>query len=269
MHWVCLNSNTDSTYVTGVGSVGGYESTDAFLEAQAQWLDQHLTEVKARPTKPRWIIVYVHLSPFTVSRAKRLQCFVPIFEKHKIPLVICGHNHTTTRSKCLYTGYQKGMSYFDYQTTAGVVKTKDEVETAQALIDEALVNHAEDIANGTHYVMINATGYKLSGKEKIVTIHSDLQASNYTGGFQDAGGNTFAHDNGLAQPWWYKHCVHTTQPTYGMLNITYDRITVTIKVIKNVLVSDANKNIAVQDFGSQTIEQHDELIINYSDRSQS
>ena len=54
-----------------------------------------------------------------------------------------------------------------------------------------------------------------------------------------------------------------------MLNITYDKITVTIKVIKNVLVSDANKNVAIQPFGNQTIEQHDELIINYSDRSQS
>ena len=273
-HFVCLNSNTDSTYVDGVGSIGGYANTDAFLEAQAEWFDAHMTEVEGRVNKPRWTIVFMHLSPFTVSRAKRLQCFVPVFEKHKIPLVLCGHNHTNSRSKALYTGYQKGMDYFDYQTTAGVVKTKKQVEeagmmgTGTAREDEAKINHAEDLANGTHYMMINATGYKLSGKEKIVTIHNDLKAANYTGGFTDAGGNTFAHDNGVGQPWWYKECVHTTQPTYAMVNITYDTITVTAKVVKNVLVSDANKNVAIQPFGVQTIEEHDKLVINYSDRSQ-
>ena len=273
-HFVCLNSNTDSTYVDGVGSIGGYANTDAFLEAQAEWFDAHMTEVEGRANKPRWTIVFMHLSPFTVSRAKRLQCFVPVFEKHKIPLVLCGHNHTNSRSKALYTGYQKGMDYFDYQTTAGVVKTKKQVEetgmmgTGTAREDEAKINHAEDLANGTHYMMINATGYKLSGKEKIVTIHNDLKAANYTDGFTDAGGNTFAHDNGVGQPWWYKECVHTTQPTYAIVNITYDTITVTAKVVKNVLVSDANKNVAIQPFGVQTIEEHDKLVINYSDRSQ-
>ena len=274
-HWICLNSNTDSTYVDGQGSVGGYADTDAFLGAQAYWLDEHLAEVTARETKPRWIIVFMHLSPFTVSRAKRLQCFVPVFEKYKIPLVLCGHNHTNSRSKALYTGYKKGMDYFDYQTTEGIVKTRAEVEETgmysdgnTPLEDEAKVNHAEDLANGTHYMMINATGYKLSGKEKIVTIHNDLKAGTYDGGFTDAGGNTFAHDNGLGQPWWYKEAVKTTQPTYAMINITYDTITVTSKVIKNVLISDANKNVTVQPFGVQTIEQHDQLVINKSDRNE-
>ena len=51
-----------------------------------------------------------------------------------------------------------------------------------------------------------------------------------------------------------------------MVNITYDTITVTIKVIKNTLVSDVNKNVFVQPFGEQTIEQHDQLVINYSER---
>ena len=90
VHWVCLNSNTDSTYVDGVGNVGGYVDTNAFLEAQAQWLDQHLTQVNQRAVKPRWIIVYAHLSPFTVTRAARLQRWIAPIEKHKVDLFLCG-----------------------------------------------------------------------------------------------------------------------------------------------------------------------------------
>ena len=45
--FICLNSNTDLDYVTDMGSLtaGGqqYQSTDAFLLAQAQWLDNYLT----------------------------------------------------------------------------------------------------------------------------------------------------------------------------------------------------------------------------------
>ena len=277
-HWICLNSNTDSTYVDGQGSIGGYADTDKFLEAQADWLDQHMQQVNARATKPRWVIVFMHLSPFTVSRAKRLQCFVPVFEKYKIPLVLCGHNHTNSRSIPLYTGYKKGMDYFDYQTTAGVIKTRAEVEETgmysggnTPLQDEKLINHRPDIANGTHYVMINATGYKLSGKEKIVTVHNDLRQGIYNGTETDVNGDVIKHDNGVGQPWWYAPdgvVKHTTQPTYAMINITYDNITVTTKIIKGVLTTDANKNTFIQPYGEQTIEQHDQLVINKSDRSE-
>lgn len=36
-HFVCLNSNTDSSALTSSG--GTYESHDAFLQAEAEWLD--------------------------------------------------------------------------------------------------------------------------------------------------------------------------------------------------------------------------------------
>ena len=238
-----------------------------------------MQQVNARETKPRWVIVFMHLAPFTVSRANRLQCFVPVFEKYKIPLVLCGHNHTNSRSIPLYTGYKKGMEYFDYQTTAGVIKTRQQVEnekmlknsTTLPIDDEKLINHRPDIANGTHYVMINATGYKLSGKEKIVTVHNDLRQGIYTGNETDINGDVIKHDNGVGQPWWYAPdgvVKHTTQPTYAMINITYDNITITTKIIKGVLTSDANKNTFIQPFGGQTIEQHDQLVINKSDRSE-
>ena len=53
-----------------------------------------------------------------------------------------------------------------------------------------------------------------------------------------------------------------------MINITYDNITITTKIIKGVLTSDTNKNTFIQPFGEQTIEQHDQLVINKSDRNE-
>ena len=51
--FICLNSNTDYDYVTGFGTLGDYQSTDAFLLTQAQWLDDYLTN---RTTNPTWTV---------------------------------------------------------------------------------------------------------------------------------------------------------------------------------------------------------------------
>lgn len=254
VHFVCLNSNTDYTYVNGAGSVGGFADTNEFLQAQAEWLDQHLEEVNSRETKPKWTLIYMHLAPFTVSRAKRLQCFVPIFEKYKIPLVLCGHNHTYARTKALYTHYNGVDDYNDYQDTSGNVLGADVVLGKN--IDESNINKNEDLANGTHYIMLNATGYKLSGKEKLVSLPVGLKGVE-------------GHDNGTGQPWWYKQevCVTTTQPTYAMVDISPESIKVDVYTVQGVLTSDTNKNITVHDYGTQTRSLHDTLTINYSERS--
>ena len=75
-------------------------------------------DVAQRPTKPRWVIVYAHLGPFTVGRTVRLQRWVAYFEKWKIDMVLCGHNHAYSRSKALKTGYDYNQSapYNDYVT---------------------------------------------------------------------------------------------------------------------------------------------------------
>ena len=93
VEFICLNSNTDYDYISGVGTLGTgetnkqYQNTDEFLLDQAKWLDDYLTN---RTTNPTWTVCFLHLSPFTCVRTKRVQVFVPIFEKHKIPLVLCG-----------------------------------------------------------------------------------------------------------------------------------------------------------------------------------
>ena len=82
--FICLNSNTDYDYVTEMGTLGAgeskeqYQSTDGFLLAQAQWLDNYLA---TRQTNPTWTIVYMHLSPFTCVRTKRCQVFTPVTKR--------------------------------------------------------------------------------------------------------------------------------------------------------------------------------------------
>ena len=224
VHFVCLNSNEDYTF-EGI-------TPAQFIQKQCEWLDQHLTEVNQRSTKPRWVICYMHISPFTIVRTKRVQPFIPIFEKHKVPLVLCGHNHTYSRSKAIYSGYDGSAAYNDY------VKVFD--------ADESSINKSEDLRNGTHYVMCQSTGYKLSGKEKAITLPDNL---------------------GGGRPWWYQHQENPSQPSYCMVDISYDSINIKSYMVQNTMTTDELKNITVNDYGDQTRYEFDSLIINHSDRA--
>ena len=71
------------------------------------------------------------------------------------------HNHTNSRSIAIRSGYngEPNTKYYDNtgQMTAGE-------ETA---LGAGVISHAEDVNNGNYYIMINASGYKNSGKESI------------------------------------------------------------------------------------------------------
>lgn len=252
VHFVSLNSNEDQTYTTG--SIGGYESTDAFLQAQADWLDTHLTEVNARPTKPRWVIVYAHLSPFTVGRTKRLQRWVSVIEKHKVDMFLCGHNHAYSRSKALYTGYDFNASpaYNDYVT-------KKTGTTELKIVDEfkadgsTEINRAEDKANGTVYILNHACGFKLSGKEKPLTLAS------LTG---------TKHVNADNSPWWIAKQALPPNPVYIDLTIGYDSIIMNAYEIKGILSYNEFKDASINNNLSTITETLlDTVTINYSERN--
>ena len=253
-HFVVLNSNTDSTYVDGVGSVGGYASTDAFLEAQAQWLDTHLTEVEARPTKPRWVIVIAHLSAFTVSRTKRLQRWVAPVEKHKVDMFLCGHNHAWSVSKPLYTGYDFNQSpaYNDYVTKVTGSTDLKIVEEYKA-DGQTEINRVADPANGTYYVLNHACGFKLSGKEKPLTLTSLAGTK---------------HVNSDNSPWWLSAQKLPSNPVYIDLQIGYNQIVCDSYEITGVKGSDEFKNAIInKDLSRVSETKFHTLTINYSDRN--
>jgi hypothetical protein len=250
VHFVCLNSNEDMTHV-GSGD-NQWASKEAFLQAQADWLDEHLTEVEQREVQPRWVIVFAHLSPFTVGRTKRLQRWVAPVEKHKVDLFLCGHNHAWSRSKSIRTGYDFNVNpdYNDYVTVITGTKDLDIKEEKQANGEE--VNRAEDLVNGTVYLLNQACGFKLSGKEKPL---------NLTGKVPDE-----KHINADGSPWWLAAQALPKNPVYMDLQITYDSIKVDSYEIRGVISVDEFKDATIsKDLDSVTEHQFDTHTINYSE----
>lgn len=230
VHFICLNSNKDYAMF----SENDGETVDDWIRRECAWLDADLTKDEAN-SKTRWQVVYMHLSPFTCVRSDWVQRFVPIFEKHRVHLVICGHNHTNSRSIAIRSGYDGDPNKASYDPKGQ--KTAQE-ETA---LGHGTISHTEDLNNGTVYLMINATGFKNKGKEGIQNPY----------------------------PWWYGlRSSHPTQPTYATLEIGWDKIEYKCYKIMNVLSKDKNGQSIVVPYGSQTKELYDSYTLNWRRKGQ-
>ena len=248
-HFVCLNSNEDMVHVDS----GEFANHGEFLQAQADWLDEHLTKVNQRATKPRWVIVFAHLSPFTVGRTKRLQRWVSVFEKHKVDMVLCGHNHAWSVSKPLYTGFDwnKSNAYNDYVTK---VSGSSDLKIVDEFKGDGVteINRSADPAKGTYYVLNQATGFKLSGKEKPLNLKTLAGTK---------------HVNSDNSPWWIAEQALPVNPVYIDLKIDWDKITMDSYEITGIKGADEFKNALINhdlDKVSETL--FHTLVINYSDR---
>ena len=251
-HFVCLNSNQDMVHVDS----GEFADTNAFLQAQADWLDEHLTEVEARPIQPRWVIVFAHLGPLTVGRTKRLQRWIAPCEKHKVDMFLCGHNHAWSVSKPVFCGYDFNVNpaYNDYVTTKDGTTELKMVEELAA--DGTEINKVPDINNGTYYVLNQATGFKLSGKEKPITT---------LGSHAEVPDN---QKNADGSPWWIDAQALPKNPVYIDLRIGYDQITCDSYEIKGIKGSDEFKNAVINhDLDKVSEEKFHSFTINYSDRN--
>ena len=252
VHFVCLNSNEDQTF-GGPGKE--FEDTNAFLEAQAQWLDEHLTEVEAREVQPRWVIVFAHLSAFTVARVKRLQRWVAPIEKHKVDMFLCGHNHAWSVSKPLYTGFDWNGSnkYNDYKT---VVEGTTDLKIVDEFQGDGIteINREADPANGTYYVLNQATGFKLSGKEKPMNLTGKVPEDK--------------HINEDGSPWWVDAQALPTNPVYIDLKIDFDQIVCDSYEITGIKGADEFKNAVINhDLDKVGETKFHTLTINHSDRN--
>ena len=86
-HFFCLNSNQKDTTA--------YEKYTGCFNAQIEWLREDLSKPE---NQKRWCIGFMHLSPVTCVRGKHQQLFLDVFQEFKVHLVLCGHNHTHSRS---------------------------------------------------------------------------------------------------------------------------------------------------------------------------
>ena len=116
------------------------------------------------------------------------------------------------------------------------------------------VNRNEDIANGTVYILNHACGFKLSGKEKAITLPANLLGTK--------------HSNEDGSPWWINNQALPPNPCYGVLNITYDKIDFKFNSINGVVNYDTYKNtILNEDLSKVSEETLDSLTINWSSRN--
>lgn len=184
VHFVCLNSNNaeDSTLFT----------------KQCEWLENDLKT----HTSQRWTICYMHLAPFTIILNKTRQPFAAVFEKYKVDLVLCGHNHTYVRTKAIRSADGSSKPLANYTS---------------ADLDEI---------NGVYYVMCQATGIKLSGREKAIN----------------------------PWPWWYEYQTNPTQPSYIMWDISYDKIEMKTYQINGILDNVYGKPIPNGNYAKELID---------------
>lgn len=120
------------SYNTWAGVDTDYTDTDdavGYTKKQIEWLKE-----KLRGSRKRWTVVLTHVAPYTIVQQKQGQPYKEALEGNHgeyqpVDLVICGHNHAYSRS-------------------------------------QPMLNDQIDKLNGYYNVMCQATGYKLSGKEK-------------------------------------------------------------------------------------------------------
>ena len=117
---------------TWAGVDTDYTDTDGevgYTKKQIEWLQS-----KLRGPRKRWTIGLTHVAPYTIVQQKQGQPYKKTIEGNNgeyapMDLVICGHNHAYSRT-------------------------------------QPMLNDQVDKLNGVYHVMSQATGYKLSGKEK-------------------------------------------------------------------------------------------------------
>ena len=266
-HFICLNSNEEQMY----NDYGIYKAQ--FLDKQARFLDKDLWQVSQRSVKPRWVVVYAHLSPFTVTRAKRLQHWIAVLEHYEVDLFICGHNHTYSRSIPIKCGYEKAeyseavseKNYNTYVTTAATYTAVNETKKDNT----TEIDRAANPAHGTYYVMFQAGAAKISGKEKAI----DMASGVFTG-----IDSKHLSVNAPNRPWWYDYNGDLpAQPCYSTMNVTPDTLNLSMYVVNNVVSTNKETGIQTvrtydeakalsQAAGKEAVTKFDSLTINYSNR---
>ena len=106
------------------GQESGLRLYDTLQNAQVNWLKQDLAA-----NTQKWTILYWHHPPFTMGSHNSdiepeliniRQNLLPIIEKYKVDMILCGHSHTYERSKLMkgYFGFEANFNQIYNQSTS-------------------------------------------------------------------------------------------------------------------------------------------------------
>ena len=263
VHFICLNSNEEQMY-----NEYGIDKTQ-FLDKQARFLDKDLWEVSQRSTKPRWVIVYAHLGPFSVTRAPRLQHWVPILEHYGVDLFLFGHNHSYCRSIPIKCGYKGSTKVADYNTYVPAKGSKNYTVVNELKANGSEIDRDPHPSNGTYYILCQASGSKTSGKETNIDLSKYTLVDSQGTPIADGPEKTKHFSKTLtSRPWWYAADLLSKQPSFCTLSITKDAINFASNNIPTVV--DAAKDtgvLIIKTYDSSIVRnKHDTLTIKYTER---
>ena len=241
IHFVVISSNhKDITAYDYYRSQGIASPTyNDFYNDQFEWIREDLE--KPENKAKRWCIFMMHASPISCTRMRQQQPILDLVQEYHPHFVLCGHNHTYSRSIPIASNYPGDPNTSKYDGKG--VKTADE----ESSMCGATISHAPDANNGVVYLMCQATGFKNSGKEGLQTVTNNASVNNNPN-----------------SPWWYAYTgSHPSQPSFITLDITPDKITSKAYRIDGILGKDANNITIVKDYGQQEIVEFDSVEIPY------
>ncbi|WP_304576817.1 purple acid phosphatase family protein, partial [Romboutsia ilealis] len=83
-----------SCYSWDLGNIHFISLNSEELNAEQQaWFREDVAK-----TNKRWVIVYMHVAPYTIVKMSKVQDWRPVFEECGVDVVICGHHHAYSRS---------------------------------------------------------------------------------------------------------------------------------------------------------------------------
>ncbi len=130
-----------------------------------------------------------------------------------------------TRSIPIYSGYPPVTTagvfppyntYFNFSTMKPSTWV-DENTVSNVITGGTGMNHTADKKNGTYYVMINASGYKNTGKETHITQYPTEAINGY-----DYNANGYSD----GRVWWNAISNTLSAPNYATIKITDSAITI-------------------------------------------
>lgn len=113
------------TFDYGPARFVAFNSDDFANPEQLVWLEKTLAEAR-RDTKVNWVIVFQHHPLYSTSKGRGdnpalIQTVAPLYDRYKVDLVLCGHDHHYERQYPMRAGQPTTLKKTDYRQGEGTL----------------------------------------------------------------------------------------------------------------------------------------------------